>query len=130
MQDPIHHAGAIAGRDRRAQSEQLVECQAKAIDVASAVDAAAESFGSHVSERADDVSLVCQLAGIVRLGQPEVRDPGRADGVEQDIRGLDVPMHDALLVGICERLGDLQTDPRDAPDVGQVRPGRQLGTVA
>jgi len=37
--------------------------------------------------------------------QPEVPDERLAALVEQDVAGLDVPMHQPLLVGVVQRLG-------------------------
>ena len=58
-----------------------------------------------------------------RLGQAEVEDLDLALGRDLDVRGLQVPVDDALLVRHLERLGDLR---RDAQRVGDgERPGRK-----
>ena len=44
------------------------------------------------------------------LGHSEVGDLGERAFVDQDIRGLDVAMHDALFVGVIQRLRDLAKD--------------------
>ena len=44
--------------------------------------------------------------GLQRLGQTEVEDL-HARGGQHDVRGLQVPMHDALAVRAIERVGDL-----------------------
>ena len=47
---------------------------------------------------------------IHRPGQPEIRHVRLALGVEQDIRGFDIPMEHALLVRVLHRLGHFPTN--------------------
>ena len=69
---------------------------------------AGELFGAHVLERADT------FAGLEgRLGDAEVRKHGPVVMVDQDVGGLDVPVNDALLVGVFKGLGDV-ADPFDS----------------
>ena len=51
-----------------------------------------------------------------RLGDAEVADLHRAVGEPHDVRGLQVPVHDALFVGVREGGGDLVGDVHDVGD--------------
>ena len=80
-----------------------------------------EPLGGHVPHRADDVAGVRQVVGADRLGQAEVGHPDVAVAVQQQVRRLDVAVQDALAVGVGQRLGHLDADPRHAlgkPAVG------------
>ncbi len=46
----------------------------------------------------------------IRLGQPEVEDLHRAVERQLDVSWLEVPLHDTVLVGVLEALGDLLRD--------------------
>ena len=65
-----------------------------------------------------------RLGGVVdllQLRQPEVGDPDVAEGVQQQVRRLDVAMEDAAAVGVVQRVGDLGADPA-ATSRGNVLP--------
>ena len=75
-------------------------------------------------QRADDVAGARQLVAVLGLGQAEVGDPDVALGVEQEVRGLDVAVQNALLMSIFEGLGHLDAEPRHAakiPGLGMAR---------
>ena len=73
----------------------------------------------------------------LELGEAEIRDPGVALDIEQEVRGLDVTVQNALLVGMGQRLGHLESDASDGAVVTSVgvvgedraagRGGRVLG---
>ena len=137
----------ILGLEGGLLGQEFVEGQAQRIDIGAGVATALESLGRHVSDRAHDVAGTGQVAVAGDLGQAEVGDPDRAVGVEQEVRRLDVAVEDAVLMGIIECLGHLETDPRHAPaycravsdadvrlggpgDVAEESSSRTIGAVA
>ncbi len=102
---------------RRAQSHQLVQGQSQAVELGPGVAPALKPLGGHVANRAHDVADFGQVIRIRRLGQPEVRDPNIAPGVQQQVRRLDVAVEDPLAIGILQGLGNLKTDPGHALEV-------------
>ena len=82
-------------------------------------------FGRHVGSRADDhaypadrvqrgaLRVLEELAGrgfVGHLGQPEIQHLHRAVRPQDDVARLQIAVHDALLVGVFQRLGDLPGD--------------------
>ena len=110
--------------------EHLEEHDAEGPDVGALVDRlAARLLGRHVGGRAEDhARLRCRVCASVGdcdrsaddaasarvagpgLGEAEVEHLDLAVRRQLDVRGLEVAVDDALLVGFLERLGDL---PRD-----------------
>ena len=87
--------------------------------------AALERLRRHVAQGAQDVAGVGEVLVVVELGQAEVGDPDGAAGVEQQVRGLDVAVEDALGVGVGQGVGDLGADAGDAlPVAGPPRPAQ------
>ena len=97
---------AIAFVERRAKRQQLVERRPERIDVAAVVDdppAGQELLGAGVAERAEEFARDRE-PGIARdLGQSEVGDPELPAQVQEQVARLDVPVHDARLMGVLER---------------------------
>ncbi|WIX84254.1 hypothetical protein QRX50_29020 [Amycolatopsis carbonis] len=56
------------------------------------------------------------------MGDAEIADQ-RAVGAEQDVGGLEVPVHDAPVVQVCQRLGE--ADPQLGHFCGRQGPGEQ-----
>jgi hypothetical protein len=102
-------------RERRLATEHLVENAPEGVDVAlrTRVPVRGGLLGAHVIRRAEREP---------RLGQPAL--PRRADGqgdaevsnegaavLKEDVRRLDVPVDNALAVGIVQGSGDVDRDP-------------------
>ena len=107
--------------------EHFVEHDAQAVDVAAGIDLvrrAASLLGRHVGRRAEHAAVGGHrlLAGLL-LGQAKVHQVRMLPRVEDDVRGLDVAMNDAVLVGVVECVGQL------GGDVGRLR-GRKRAALA
>src|SRR5262249_35034855 len=69
----------------------------------------------HVERRADDRAVLREHRLLVDLlREAEVRDLRMAVVVEQDVRGLQVAVDDALAVRVVDRAADLHDDVEDA----------------
>src|SRR5262249_24306359 len=110
--------------------QHLVERQAEAVEVASRIGLALESLRGHVPQGADDVARLRQLFASLRFGQAEVRDPDGPLRIEQKVRWLDIPVQDALLVGVTQGFGYLDADLGDAAEELGIGPGGQLRMAA
>ena len=107
----------------QAAAQRLVHHHAEGVEIRARVHLATRGLlRRHVERRAED----CALAGqaIRRLGQRgrELRDPEVEDlhqravfaaGDQEDVLGLEIPMHDARGVGDLETVADLAGDPHD-----------------
>ena len=116
---------AAVGRvERGLERQQLVERGAQRIDVGAMVEHHARAerlLGAHVAERAQQVAGHRQVRPGFDAGQAEVGEPQAAALVDQQIRGLDVAMHDAAGVGVFQCLGRLH---------GQLGRGAKKGGAA
>ena len=101
--------------ESRAEREQLVERQPQRVDVGPGIPFAPEPLGGHVADRAQDVAGLGQPL-VVPLGQAEIGDPDHAFGVQQQVRRLDVAVHDPARVGVGEAPGDLPADLSQAAE--------------
>src|SRR5205814_8062882 len=94
-------------------SHHLVQPASQTVEVATAVDLrAARLLGTQVVQRADDDAGPRHPRGIGdadRARDPEVADDGMS-GLEEDVLGFDVAMHDVLTVRVGERVGDVTRD--------------------
>ena len=102
----VHKLRLRIRTERLASDQQFVEDDAQAENVAAAIDPvpfAACLFRTHVGGRP---GVTWSLAHILsRNARPKSPTNGLPLLVEQDIAGLDVPMHKPLLVGVVQRLG-------------------------
>ena len=116
--NPLHGVG---GRERELAGEQLVESYAEGIKVAARVDGTvhpAGLFGRDVGQRARDELWRCRCLPLSRnpRGDAESRQPGLAGAdIDEDVRRLDVLVHDALLVQAAKRLRDADRDTQEGP---------------
>ncbi len=94
--------------------ERVEEQAAERVDVRARVDAlAADLLGRDVVERADPVAGLRAAGDRQRvLREPEVRQVDVVVGGQQDVRGLDVAVHEAGGVRLVQRRADLRDDPR------------------
>ena len=126
--DPGHGLDHAPGNDRlggrpgirRLPGEHLVEHAAEGVDVGAAVDVrvAGRLLGAHVVRRAEgEPGLGQAVAGRGGEGprDPEVGDD-RLPAGEQDVLGLDVAVHHAVLVGVAQRRGDVAGDAHGVVD--------------
>ena len=97
----------------RTSDQQLIERAAQRIDVGPKVDGVGvrSLFRGHVVGRAHDLTQRGQLAagGLIgaEQGQPKVENLDLSLACHHQVRGLDVPMHQAVLVGVLEPEGRL-----------------------
>jgi hypothetical protein len=91
--------------------EQLVDDHAQAPDVALAAVGllVVDELRAHVQRRADLGDLVVQVDVLQNAREAEVRDLDLLV-VHQDVRGLQVPVHDVVLVQHDEGLHDLRKE--------------------
>ena len=91
--------------ERWVSRQHLVQHAGETVDIAPAVQPLTSSrlLGAHVLGRADRNPGLGQLLARGRRDRP--RDPEvtdyRVPGLEQDVLGLDVPVHDIMTVGVA-----------------------------
>lgn len=96
--------------ERPPAGQRFVQHDTQAEDVAAAIDPdplAAGLFGTHVRRHAAGAGPLADI--LLAQGQPEVGAVRLAVLVEQGVAGLDVAMHQALLVGQMQGLGTVVT---------------------
>ena len=64
-------------------------------------------LGAHVAQRAQQVAGRRQARIALEAGQAEVGDPQVPQGVDHQVRRLDVAVQHPLLMGVLQRLGGL-----------------------
>ena len=103
-----HELDDVRGLEERAAGEQLVERCAKGIDVRATVNPLARDLlGRHEGQGADRGSRFRQAC--VRFAverDPKVGEPRLARAIDEDVRRLDVTVHNAQLVAGVEPFGD------------------------
>ena len=114
---------------RKLAGQQFVQDDAKTVDVGPVIDALAlDLFGTHVSQSAErDGPTLSPVVG--RTGDAEIGQQRPAVAVDQDVARLDVPVDEALPVGVGQRLGDLG-DQADGFLRGRAALGDAVGQTA
>ena len=108
------HGLRRASRVRDLAGEHLVQDAAEAVEVRPAIHTrrAVRLLWAHVGGRAHRHARgrqVLSVSDLQRPGDAEIRDQ-RVAPAEQDVLGLDVPVHDALAVRVAQRVGHLAGD--------------------
>lgn len=111
-EDAVGVEGAVAGEERVEDGADAVEVGA----VVAVVGVALDELWGEEARRADTLGDGGVLGE--EPGQPEVDDPGLSAGVDQDVRGLEVAVHDASGVGVGEAFGDRDHALQGADHVG------------
>jgi hypothetical protein len=98
VDDLVEDGGGAVPDERPLPAEELVEDHARREDVAAAVELLApDLLRAHVVDGADHHPRLGD-SGAAELGDAEVHDLGRAVLEQADVGGLDVAVHDAVLV--------------------------------
>ena len=120
-------AMSVDPAERRLAHQHLEQHAAQAVDVAPAVEVldSLDLLRAHVGRRADDVRRSEDLRRADRPGDAEVRHQ-RVARVQQDVRGLDVPVHHLGAVRVAQRVGDLARDLERVVDRQLALPGQAL----
>jgi hypothetical protein len=97
---------------RRASGEQLIEQNAERVDVGGGGDPLPPHLlrtrgrGRHHPLGGDGIGQRPIEAGVQELGDPEIEQLGHPVGGDQNIPGLDVPMHDEVPMRVTHGLTD------------------------
>ena len=95
-----HGAVPIEGH---ASGEHFVKHHAAAVNIAASVRRlTAGLLGAEIMDGAHNAVALGQRGAIRHAGDAEIRDLDVALGVDEDILGLDVPVDNAVLVGVLE----------------------------
>ncbi len=113
--DSLDQLEPVRRAESRTQREQLVERQTQRVDVGPSVAFAPKPLRRHVADRTQDVTTLGQPL-VVSLGQAEIRDPDHPFGVQQQVRRLDVPVHDPPRMSVGEASRHLPANLRDATE--------------
>ena len=108
VQDLVQEHSRVAPKWELAGQEP-VEDDAEGVNVAPAVDLvglAAGLFGAHVGRSAQHLAVLGHgdLTGLA-LGQAKVQQMWLSQRIEKDVRGFDVTVHDAAVVGVLKGIG-------------------------
>ena len=109
--DGVRDHQHVVTLEGRLTHQHFVEHDPQRPDVGPVIDLlAARLFRRHVGHRADRRAGLRHALGPRQLGQPEVEDLHHAARGDEQIGGLDVPMHDAGAVRLSQPLADLRGD--------------------
>jgi hypothetical protein len=133
----LHQLVVARGLERHLSGEHLVEHDAEAVEIGQSIDVlAATLLGRHVGERADDAAVARHALRPLRARDAEIHDLEQARIGEDQVRRLDVAMHDSHLVRIgkavrrlrdhCERLFQAERRAAFVQDRLERAPAHQL----
>jgi hypothetical protein len=101
----VHHRHRRITGERRAQGEELVQKAAHRVQVGARVDGVSHRlFRGEVLRGADHHGGLRHADVPCVTGDAEVHDLDLAGPGDHDLGRLDVPVHDAVLMGMGERL--------------------------
>src|SRR6476619_2827912 len=103
MRNVADQVVAVVRRECGASCQQLVERNAKSINVGTGVRRAAKSLGRQIAQCAHDISAMCQIAPFL-FGESKIGDPDHTMRIEEQVGGLDVTVQYALAMRIREAL--------------------------
>ena len=101
--------------------KELIEHHPEAVDIsfrAGRCQPLRYLFRSHVSRTAADIAgygKISNLNARARLGEPEVEDIGLAVGSSQDVRGFEIAVNHASVMGVLHSAADLPEQRQDSP---------------
>ena len=109
--------------------QQLVEHDAQAEDIRTTIDPVAFTpglLGAHVGRCARQPAALAEV--FILQGEPEVGHAGFARCVDQDVRGLDVPVDQPPGVGVMQCVGNGGNQLRRIPEgrANLIHPDRQI----
>ena len=108
MGDAIEDVLDAIARHDAAAGQHFDQDQPRGVDVRlRADDLLVHIFRRHVGRRAAEALLVLGARILDPHGDAEVHDARRAAGIEQDVRGLEVAVDDALRMRLRQRIDDL-----------------------
>ena len=129
--DHSFHHGRRA--KRRASGEELIKNRAQAVHVGSGPDRVAVAgrlLGRHVTGRAQNRPGGRQRALFRNPpGQTEIGDLGLAVAVDQDVRGLQIAVKEALAVSVMHGRRDLRHETCRGPGIAGIS-GKLLSEIA
>ena len=106
-----HDRQCVVAEEGRPTSHHLVEHRAQGIEVAAGIGGPAQGLlRRHVGDRPDHHALDGEARTVERNGQTEVAELRRAVSREPHVARFQVPVDDALRVGVLEGLANLDRD--------------------
>ena len=126
IQDGIHHCRLVLTSEGEMARQHLKQHNTEGEDIRTGIDLASfDLLWSHICEGSHSSGSARQLQRALQLGQSEVHHLNLVVGVQHDVVGLDVAVHDASAVCCTEcftnlnSVGDCIVDFLDRQDLSQ-----------